>query len=147
MSRPTPSPRSRFPAFRTVTLRWNDNDIYGHVNNAVHYGLFDTAVNDWLLDSGLLDPVMQANAYLVVSTSCDYFAQIAYPDLTEIGLAIEQLGTSSVAYHLGLFRKDAPLPVAEGRFVHVKVDPETRRPLPISDADRRRFQALIPADL
>lgn len=145
MSRPTPSPRSRFPAFRAVTLRWNDNDIYGHVNNAVHYGLFDTAVNDWLLENGLLDPVMQANAYLVVSSCCDYFDQIAYPERAEIGLAIDRLGRSSVGYHLGLFRKGTPLPVAEGRFVHVKVDPETRRPLPITEAERAGFQALIPA--
>jgi acyl-CoA thioesterase FadM len=38
-----------------ITTRWMDNDPYGHMNNAVHYSLFDTAVNTWLIEQGALD--------------------------------------------------------------------------------------------
>ena len=37
------------------TTRWADNDAYGHVNNVVYYRWFDTAVNAWLIEHGLLD--------------------------------------------------------------------------------------------
>ena len=53
--RPAPQPRSAYRAFRSITTRWADNDVYGHVNNVVYYAFIDTAVNQLLIESGLLD--------------------------------------------------------------------------------------------
>ena len=50
MTRPQPSVRADYPFFTRLHTRWDDNDIYGHLNNTVHYKLMDTAVNGWLLD-------------------------------------------------------------------------------------------------
>ncbi|XP_063140660.1 uncharacterized protein LOC691083 isoform X2 [Rattus norvegicus] len=35
--------------FLPIQTRWQDNDQYGHVNNAVYYSYFDTIINHYLL--------------------------------------------------------------------------------------------------
>jgi len=129
--RPKPGRRADYAAFRTITTRWMDNDIYGHMNNVVHYSLFDTAVNGWLIEVGVLDPHEGAVIGLVVETGCRYFAALAYPDTVAAGIRVARIGTSSVRYEVGLFRNGEEEAAAEGFFVHVYVDRQTRRPAPL----------------
>lgn len=143
MNRPSPEPRSAFPHFERLELRWADNDIYGHVNNAYHYQLFDTAVNGWLLRQGILDFGRSETVWLVVSSGCDYFGEIAFPDVIHAGLRIGRLGGSSVRWEIGLFRNDAEDCAALGHFVHVNVGREDRRPKPIAEDARSLLVPLI----
>lgn len=128
--------RSDYRAFRSVPTRWLDNDAYGHVNNAVYYAYFDTAVNGWLMEATGTDVRQLPAIGVVVETGCRYFSELSFPDTIAVGLRIEKLGTSSLVYRLGLFRGDAPTACAVGRFVHVYVDALTRRPVPIPEAIR-----------
>ncbi len=126
-----PLPREHFALFRTIHTRWMDNDVYGHVNNVVHYSLFDTAVNGYLIDAGALDIHHGAVIGLVVQTQCHYFDPIAFPQVVHAGIRVAHLGRSSVRYELGLFADAAPMASAVGQFVHVYVDRATRRPVPV----------------
>ncbi|WP_018701049.1 thioesterase family protein [Amorphus coralli] len=119
-----------------------DNDVYGHMNNVVHYSLFDTAVNGWLIEAGVLDIRSGTQVGLVVETGCRYFAEMAFPDVVTAGLRVARLGKSSVRYDVGLFRNDEERAAAEGFFVHVYVDRETRRPMPLAPALRAALAAL-----
>jgi acyl-CoA thioester hydrolase len=139
MNRPAPSSRSAYRAFQPIATRWMDNDIYGHMNNVVHYSLFDTAVNGWLIEAGVLDIHGGERIGLVVETGCRYFSEMAFPDAVTAGIRVGRLGTSSVRYEVGLFRNEDDLAAAEGFFVHVYVDRKTRRPAPL---DGRLRQAL-----
>ena len=134
--------RSSYPTFRAVPTRWSDNDVYGHVNNIVYYGWFDTVVNAWLIEAGLLDVGTSDPIGLVVETGCRYARSLAFPQLVEIGLAVEQIGTSSVRYRLGVFGSGCDEAAAEGHFVHVYVDRKRRRPVPIPDRWRQRLESL-----
>jgi acyl-CoA thioester hydrolase len=127
----TPSNRSQYRVFRTITTRWMDNDVYGHLNNVVHYSLFDTAVSGWLLEQGLIHPHCGDQIGLVVETGCRYFAELSFPDVITAGIRVSKLGTSSVRYEVGLFGGDNEAAAAEGFFVHVYVDRATRRPAPL----------------
>jgi len=138
----TRASRSDYPVFRVLTTRWMDNDVYGHMNNVVHYSLFDSAVNGWLIEQGLLDLQRSPTYGLVVETGCKYFAEMAFPDTIHAGLRISRIGSSSVRFEVGLFRNDEDLAAAEGFFVHVYVDRETHRPSPIEDNRRAAFEAL-----
>lgn len=131
MSRPTAYLKNQFELFRSLQTRWADNDVYGHMNNVVHYGLFDTAINGWLLERGLLDFKAGSTIGLVVETGCHYFAEMAFPDRVEAGIGVERVGSSSVTYRIALFRNDETSASAQGRFVHVYVDRQTRRPKPL----------------
>jgi len=140
--RATPSPRERYRTFRTITTRWMDNDIYGHMNNVVHYSLFDTAVNGWLIDKGVLDIHAGDQIGLVVETGCRYFSELAFPDVVTAGIVVTKLGTSSVRYEVGLFRNDEQRAAAEGFFIHVYVDRTTRRPRALPQALRETLQGI-----
>lgn len=140
--RAEPSPRDAYRAFRPITTRWMDNDIYGHMNNVVHYSLFDTAVNGWLIESGVLDIRRGGQVGLVVETGCRYFSELAFPDPVTAGIRVARLGTSSVRYEVGLFRNEEAVAAAEGFFVHVYVDRETRRPRPLGDALRAALEGI-----
>ena len=140
--RPQPPLRADFPVFRPIQTRWMDNDIYGHMNNVVHYSLFDTAVNGWLIERGVLDIHRGEQIGLVVQTGCRYHSEIAFPDLVHAGIRAARIGTSSVRYEVGLFRNADAQAAAEGFFVHVYVDRATRRPKPLEPALRGALEAI-----
>jgi acyl-CoA thioester hydrolase len=119
-----------------------DNDVYGHMNNVVHYSLFDTAVNGWLVEQRVLDFRAGAQVGLVVETGCRYFAEIAFPDVVTAGVRVAKLGASSVRYEIGLFRNEEEAAAAEGFFVHVYVDRLTRRPQPLAPALRAALEGI-----
>ncbi len=128
--------------FLNIPTRWSDNDVYGHINNAVYYLYFDTVVNDYLIQQELLDLETSDIIGLVVKTSCDYFAPASFPDIIKAGLRVANLGNSSVTYEIGLFRNDEEEACAQGQFTHVYVDKRFRRPVELSDAMRTALQSL-----
>lgn len=134
--------KSDYPYFETLPTRWADNDMYGHVNNVVYYAYFDTVVNRLLINKGWLNPLEDKVIAVVAETQCRFFASVAYPQILEIGLLVERVGNSSVTYRLGVFKQDSVEPAAQGRFVHVYVDSQTRQPVAIPAAVRQGLLAL-----
>ena len=134
---------SSYPHWQTIPLRWKDNDVYGHVNNVVHYSLMDTVINTWLIERGGLDVSSGAVIGLCVESHCGYHASVSFPGSLRVGLRVAHLGTSSVRYEVGMYMTDETL-VAQGHFVHVFVDRETRRPVPVSGKLRECLEALQP---
>jgi acyl-CoA thioester hydrolase len=147
MSRDALTPRAAYRHWSTMLTRWADNDVYGHVNNTVHYQWFDTVVNSWLIDNGLLDIERGDPIGLVVETRCRYAASVAFPETLDIGLMITKLGNSSVTYQLGVFRRGENDAVAQGHFTHVYVARGRRRPAQLPQAWRERFSTLLAAQL
>ncbi len=139
------TPRSAFPHMVALPTRWMDNDSYGHVNNVNYYSFFDTAVNRYLIDRGVLDIHKDDIVGFVVETGCSYFSSISFPDLIHVGVRVAKLGNSSVRYEIALYRNDDPVPAAAGHFVHVYVDRRSNKPVPIPDAVRAILQTLLPA--
>ena len=148
MTRKQPPEFSLFPFHLPVQTRWDDNDIYGHLNNTVHYRLFDTAVNSFLVQNNVLDFWNSEHVYLVIETGCTYFAELAYPDQLIVGVGITHLGNSSVRYSTALFKKedkspDEILAAAAGHFVHVNVTKNNRQPVSIDTASREIFSKIM----
>jgi acyl-CoA thioester hydrolase len=125
-----------------MTTRWADNDAYGHVNNTVYYEWFDSAVNAWMVEQGMLDIADGDPIALVVETRCTYDAPLQFPQPVEVGLAVAQLGRSSIRYRIGVFAKGADAAAAEGEFVHVVVDRLGRRPAEIPADWRAKLEAI-----
>jgi acyl-CoA thioester hydrolase len=129
MSKPKPTTRADYAHLSTITTRWMDNDIYGHVNNVTYYSYFDTAVNRYLIEAGVLDIHAGSVIGLVIETHCNYFASLAFPKDVQAGIRVAHVGRSSVRYEIGLFEAGQDTAAATGHFVHVYVDRETRRPV------------------
>ena len=147
MSENTPIPtRAEFKHFSNIQTRWHDNDVYQHVNNVVYYSFFDTAVNQHLINSGVLDIANSPAIGLVIETQCRYFSAVSFPDLVTVGNRVEHLGNSSVRYQTALFRNDEQTASAVGNFVHVYVDRKTNRPVSIPDNVRAVLSPLMPQE-
>jgi acyl-CoA thioester hydrolase len=140
--RPARLHRSAFRLFRPVATRWMDNDAYGHVNNVHYYSYFDSAVNSWLIEEGLLDIETSPVIGLVVESGCTYFESVAFPERLEAGIAVAHLGRSSVRYLIGIFKEGAELAAAQGHFVHVHVDRATQRPVDLPARTREALRRL-----
>jgi acyl-CoA thioester hydrolase len=134
--------RDGYRVWREIGTRWADNDAYGHVNNTIYYQWFDTAVNAWLIDAGLLDIATGDPIGLVVETGCRYAQALSYPEPVEVGLAVEHVGRSSVRYRLGVFASGSQVPAAEGFFIHVYVGRNDRRPAALPGRWREAFEAI-----
>ncbi len=137
-----------FPVLWPVLTRWADNDMFGHLNNAVYYQLFDTAINAWIATGAGVDPLTIPELGIVAESGCRYFAELAFPERLAVGVAVTRLGRSSVTYRLGIFKTDrhdddaAPI-AALGHWVHVYVDRAGRRPVPIPDAIRSLLSSAL----
>lgn len=143
--KPVAEPRSAFRHFRAIPTRWMDNDVYGHVNNVVYYSYFDTVVNQYLIEQGVLDIETSGVIGLVIETRCNYFRPVTFPDVVHAGLRVAKLGNSSVRYEIGLFRNDDDEAAAQGHFVHVYVDRASRRPAPLPAAMRAALEKIAAA--
>lgn len=140
--RAEPNKRSDYKHFHDITTRWMDNDAYGHVNNVVYYSWFDTVVNQFLIRKGVLDIEHSQVIGLVIETQCNYFASVAFPQRITAGLRVAKLGNSSVRYEVAIFREDEERASAQGHFVHVYVDRDSRKPSTIPDAMRQLLQTI-----
>ena len=134
--------RKEFPTLRLIPTRWMDNDHYGHVNNVAYYSFFDTAVNGFLIEAAGVDIRELPAIGIVAESSCRFVSAVSFPDTIHAGLAIERLGTSSIVYSIALFRNDEAEACAVGRFAHVYVDRNTRRPVPIPGVIRTVVEGL-----
>lgn len=143
MHKPHPEPRSAYKVFRTISTRWMDNDAYGHVNNVIYYSWFDTAVNAYLIEQGVLDIEHGSTIGLVIETQCNYFEPLAFPQNVDAGIRVARLGNSSVRYEVGLFAQGAPLSAARGHFIHVYVDRATRRPTSLPQPLKTVLEKLV----
>ena len=138
-----------FPIHRPVTTRWSDNDMYGHLNNAVYYELFDSAINGWQAEHVTIDPLTDPTQGVVAESSCSFYAEVAFPTPLVVGLRITRLGTSAVTYQLGLFVDPVAAEVGDGtpkavaHWVHVEIDADTRRPTPIPEHLRRLLETAV----
>ena len=142
----TPNPqatlRSGYPYRQSITTRWMDNDVYGHVNNVNYYSYFDTVVNQFLIERAGLDIHNGDSIGFVVESQCSYRSPIAYPQLLEGGVQVLKLGTSSVTYGVAIFQQGVEEAAAIGRFTHVFVERASQRPAPMPAALRAALESL-----
>lgn len=142
MAAATLETRDRYRYWLRIPTRWMDGDPYGHVNNAQYYSFIDTVVTSMLIEHQVLRGPHWNAIGLVIESRCTYHAPITFPDLIDAGLRVGRIGNSSLRYEVGLFRSGDDGPAATAEFVHVFVDPETRRPRPLVEPVRAAMQRL-----
>lgn len=95
---PPPLPtRESFQYFLPIQTRWKDNDQYGHVNNAVYYDYFDTAINHWLIKKGGLEIGKDVRA-VIVSSACHFYSSVKYPSLIEAAIRAKKVQGSLLSF-------------------------------------------------
>ena len=135
--------RDNYAYFKTISTRWMDNDIYGHVNNVTYYSYFDTVANSYLIERAGLDIQSATSVGFVVASSCDYHAPIAFPQIIEAGFRVNELGSKSVQYGIAIFNDQQQQACASGIFTHVWVDRASGKSIAIPEQIRQALMGKI----
>ncbi|MDP9801966.1 MULTISPECIES: acyl-CoA thioesterase [Acinetobacter] len=143
MTKPVLKTRDQFKFFLDIQTRWADNDIYGHVNNVTYYSYFDTAANALLIQKTGFDIHQSQSIGLVVDSACSFFQELSFPEIIQVGVAIGKIGNTSLRYELAIFKQGQDQSSAQGHFVHVFVDRETRKTVPISESTRDVLEKFL----
>jgi acyl-CoA thioester hydrolase len=146
MSRHPPSRRSDYRFFHAITTRWMDNDALQHVNNAIYFQYFDTALTYFEMSRGIADLVNGTIRVVMAETQCRYLRSVAFPDRITVGLRAATIGRSSFRYDLAIFREDEDEASAEGHVVRVFVESATQRPVPVPEASRAILESVLAID-
>jgi len=67
---------------------------------------------------------------IVVTSHCDFFGSVEYPNVLDLGMRVNKLGKTSVEYEVGVFAQGDESVKAVGGFTHVFVERKTNRPKP-----------------
>lgn len=137
--------RDHFDVLTPVTTRWADNDMFGHLNNAVYYELFDSAINSWVIKSAGVNVLTLPELGVVAESGCKFYSEVEFPSALEVGVRVARIGSSSVTYALGLFAEGREEIAALGHWVHVYISRETRRPAPIPEQVRTLLESAVGA--
>ncbi|MFV5374759.1 acyl-CoA thioesterase [Acinetobacter calcoaceticus] len=143
MTKPVLKTRDQFKFFLDIQTRWADNDIYGHVNNVTYYSYFDTAANALLIQKTGFDIHQSQSIGLVVDSACSFFQELSFPEIIQVGVAIGKIGNTSLRYELAIFKQGQEQASAQGHFVHVFVDRETRKTVQISESTRDVLEKFL----
>ena len=125
-----------------IPTRWADGDPYGHANNIIYYSWFDTAVTRMLFERRVIWLPDSPSIGLCVESHCNFLAPVEFPEIVQAGVRIGRLGDKSLRFEIGLFGEGREEPVAAGYFVHVYVDRDSKRPVPVDDKMRGFLESL-----
>lgn len=128
-----------------IPVRWADCDAYGHVNNAIYYAMMDQVVTVYIVESGVIAMGTSASIGLCVASACDFHQSLEFPEIVDARLRVGKIGSKSVRYEVGLFKKGIIEPAATGHFVHVYVDRVTRKPVELTAQQRAALAPLLAA--
>ncbi|XP_041074951.1 uncharacterized protein LOC121294869 [Polyodon spathula] len=112
--------RTIYSYFLPIQSRWQDNDQYGHVNNAVYHGYFDTLINHYLIRYCGLNTNRGSSSMVgfIVTNQCSFHKPVKFPENPLASLAVEKIGRSSVLYRMALFN---PFPTKKSISIHFNI--------------------------
>lgn len=120
-----------------MSVRWNDMDALGHVNNSIYFRYFEQARVIWL-DDLKVDWGKGEEGPIVASASCDYFKPLYFPADLQIKIYSAEVQRASFILYYDLMLKDKPeIRLAQGATVIVWVDYATGKPISIPDNLRK----------
>jgi len=120
-----------------VDIRWRDVDALGHVNHAVFLTYLEEGRDAFFAQTLASDPI-----YVVVRLEVDLRAEVRYPDRrVTVRIEVERLGTTSLTTRETIITPANEV-VAEARVVTVRWDSGQRKPVPFSEAERARLEAV-----
>ncbi|TEB23022.1 thioesterase thiol ester dehydrase-isomerase [Coprinellus micaceus] len=104
-------------------------------------------VNTYLIEQCGLIPNESPLIGLVVSSYCQFFAPVGFPEVLDLGLRVNKLGSSSVTYEVGVFSRGEDQPAAVGGYTHVFVGSESRKSTPMATGMREGLSKLLAPSL
>ena len=132
-----------FPSTITLPVQWGEQDLFGHVNNAVYFRWFESSRIKYLEQIGLPDLMTRERiGPILAAIGCNYRRQLTYPDTVEVGSRITRLGRTSLTMVNAIWSQRQQAIVADGESTIVVFDYKTQKPTPIPEEIRAAIEAF-----
>ena len=143
MPPPAPENLAEFPVVITLPVQWGEQDMFGHVNNAVYFRWFESSRIEYLDRIGLSYFMEQERiGPILAAIGCNYRRQLTFPDTVEIGSRITRIGRSSLTMTHGLWSQRQQAIVADGDSTIVVFHYDNQRSVPVPDKAREAIEKL-----
>jgi len=139
--------RDQFWFFHPFRVRYSEIDGQGVLFNAHYLTFYDTTITEYFRALGYdqyADAQKTGMDFHVVKAVVEYKAPIRFDQELDVGARVARIGSSSMAFELGIFLKGGDGVLATGEIVWVNTDQRTHRPAPISDETRRLIATREP---
>jgi len=93
---------SEFKFYSTVTVRFSETDMFGHLNNTVPFTYFELARIDYFNALGFMNEwtnPKNETIPVVANLQCDFLKQVYYNQTLRIYVKAVNVGSSSVDLH------------------------------------------------
>lgn len=109
----------RFMFTYTLSPRFNDLDIYNHVNNAVYLTYFEEARIGYMTATGLRSLYTRERSTIIAHAEIDYKAPARLGDVLDIHVSLDDVRNSSYALAYRVVRRSDDALIATGKTVQV----------------------------
>ncbi len=134
---------SGFPVVTTIPLLWGDEDAFGHVNNLAYLRWCESSRVEYLQRVGLWTDLPPSGAGpILASVTCDYKAQLKYPDTVQVGTRVSRIGNTSFRMEHRIVSRSAQEVAALVDSTLVLLDYRLGKPVPIPLDIRRTIGEL-----
>ena len=121
-----------------VQIRFNDIDMFGHLNNSVYIQFFDMGkyayFRQFMTDTFGSEPT----APVVANINCDFLEPTKIDERLEVLTAITEIADSSMVLQQRIV-SSAGRVKCTARTIMVNIDLATGRPTPVSDEWRKKI--------
>uniref|UniRef100_A0A8H7YA20 Thioesterase domain-containing protein n=1 Tax=Psilocybe cubensis TaxID=181762 RepID=A0A8H7YA20_PSICU len=104
---------------------------------------YNDDVNTYLIEKCGLNPTASPLIGLVISSYCNFFSPLSFPQVLDLGLRVNKLGNSSVSYEVGVFEEGKDAPAAVGGYTHVFVGSVSRKSSPMAEETKDGLAKLL----
>jgi len=132
-----PTKTSCYTHWTKESVRYNDTDRQGHVNNAVFVTFLEAGRVSLLYNPKAKALTPEGTSFVLANLVLNFQAEIHWPSEVRIGTTVTRIGQSSVTFGQGLFVGGNC--VATAQTVLVLIDDTTRKSRPLPDQTRQEL--------
>ena len=128
----------------TVASRWRDMDAIGHINNETILSYFEDVRVRYLSSLSIdINSQSESNSVILASMKIDYYHQVSYPDIFDVGCRIIRVGTKSFDLLSSIFLKDYDKTLVSGLFTIVCFDYVEQKTIVVPDIIKNQLNPLV----
>lgn len=130
--------RGIFAHWLDERVRFSDTDMMGHVNNTAYAAFCESGRVSF---NRAAVPGFVGGHGLIARVAINYLGETNFPAIVHVGTGVVAIGNSSYTLAQGLFVENRCVATSEA--VLVRINPQSRRPVPLPDDMRAQLQAAL----
>jgi acyl-CoA thioester hydrolase len=127
-----------------VRVRLPETDAFGIVFHGYFFTYYDVARMDYLRNLGIAESIHPTKGFTntIVHAESDFKSPARFDDLLVVFARISEIGTTSFTFEFEVHHRRENRLVSRAKTVHVAIDSQTWRPIPVPESFRSVIRAF-----